>query len=162
MCTVTLKGKQGSVESWLKTENCTGSFFPKLIRPLWQEENTETLFRMTRRLPFWYWLSLDNSAIRLFIHVWATAWFFFWRNRHFDSLIQTICPGWQGVWVVCQHQYSLFSMSFCYQGTKLWIIMEYLGGGSALDLVRKMYFKSSFYTSIFHTCKQISCGINAS
>ena len=133
-----------------------------LIRPLWQEENTETLFRMTRRLPFWYWLSLDNSAIRLFIHVWATAWFFFWRNRHFDSLIQTICPGWQGVWVVCQHQYSLFSMSFCYQGTKLWIIMEYLGGGSALDLVRKMYFKSSFYTSIFHACKQISCGINAS
>lgn len=40
--------------------------------------------------------------------------------------------------------------------------MEYLGGGSALDLVRKMYFKSSFYTSIFHACKQISCGINAS
>ena len=31
----------------------------------------------------------------------------------------------------------------CLQGTKLWIIMEYLGGGSALDLMKAGKFEES-------------------
>lgn len=31
-----------------------------------------------------------------------------------------------------------FRKGIIFQGTKLWIIMEYLGGGSALDLVSIM------------------------
>lgn len=34
-------------------------------------------------------------------------------------------------------------VAFLFQGTKLWIIMEYLGGGSALDLMKAGSFEES-------------------
>lgn len=41
--------------------------------------------------------------------------------------------------------YCLFTTPVFSQGTKLWIIMEYLGGGSALDLVRRLFFPPAAY-----------------
>ena len=35
-----------------------------------------------------------------------------------------------------------------FQGTKLWIIMEYLGGGSALDLMKPGPFEETFIAII--------------
>ena len=35
-------------------------------------------------------------------------------------------------------------MFFIFQGTKLWIIMEYLGGGSALDLMKAGSFEETY------------------
>lgn len=37
----------------------------------------------------------------------------------------------------------IFIVSFLIQGTKLWIIMEYLGGGSALDLMKAVIFEET-------------------
>lgn len=37
---------------------------------------------------------------------------------------------------------------FFFQGTKLWIIMEYLGGGSALDLMKAGSFEEAFIAII--------------
>jgi serine/threonine-protein kinase 24/25/MST4 len=40
-------------------------------------------------------------------------------------------------------RYVMFFSSSSFQGTKLWIIMEYLGGGSALDLMKAGSFEES-------------------
>ena len=42
-----------------------------------------------------------------------------------------------------QFVYTRWPDLFLFQGTKLWIIMEYLGGGSALDLMKAGKFEES-------------------
>ena len=44
--------------------------------------------------------------------------------------------------------------SLC-QGTKLWIIMEYLGGGSALDLVRNYIYFTSVSSCTMRYCNDV-------
>lgn len=44
-------------------------------------------------------------------------------------------------------EFSLYSISFL-KGTKLWIVMEYLGGGSALDLMKPGVFNEKYIAII--------------
>lgn len=66
-----------------------------------------------------------TSYMCIYTYISNVLYMYYYRNK----------PSSLKGWNKC-HCLNLFSFFHAYvQGTKLWIIMEYLGGGSALDLV---------------------------